>query len=100
IQTDLPIEGDGERRVFTADQPVDSGNPSAGAAVTWTVGDYSRTFSVPLGQGRAFVPEEDAENRQAAIVSRALAERFWPGQDPIGKRVTAGIPAARAPRRA
>jgi putative ABC transport system permease protein len=97
VQTDLPIEDDGERRVFTADQPVNPGAPSTGVAVTWTFGDYFRTFGVPVVKGRAFLPEEDAENRLVAVVSRSLAERFWPGQDPIGKRVKWGIPASRAP---
>src|SRR6185503_20691333 len=97
VQTDLPLDGDGERRAFTADQRVNPVFSSTSVAVTWTFGDYFRTFGVPIVKGRAFVPEEDAENRQAAIVSRALAERFWPGQDPIGKRVKWGIPASRAP---
>jgi hypothetical protein len=30
-------------------------------------------------------------------VSRALAERYWPGQDPIGKRLKCGIAASRSP---
>jgi putative ABC transport system permease protein len=97
VQTDLPVEGDGERRVFTADQATGPGDPSSGVAVTWTFGDYFQTFGVPIVKGRAFLPEEEAENRLVAIVSRALAERFWPGQDPIGKRVKWGIPASRAP---
>ena len=66
-------------------------------AVTWTFGDYFRTFGVPIVRGRGFLPEEDLENRGTAIVSRALAERYWPGQDPIGKRVKWGIAASRAP---
>jgi len=97
VQTDLPLDGDGERRAFTADQPVNPVFSSTSVAVTWTFGDYFRTFGVPIVKGRAFLPEEDAENRQTAIVSRALAERFWPGQDPIGKRVKWGIPASQAP---
>src|SRR5258706_5335048 len=97
VQTDLPLKGDGERRVFPADQPADPGVSSTGVAVTWTFGDYFRTFGVPVVKGRTFLPEEEAENRLVAVVSRALAERFWPGQDPIGKRVKWGIPASRAP---
>jgi len=97
VQTDLPVEDDGERRVFTADQPVDPGVSSTGVAVTWTFGDYFRTFGVPIVKGRAFLPEEDAQSRLVAIVSRALADKFWPGQDPIGKRVKWGIPASHAP---
>ena len=97
VQTDLPLKGDGERRVFTADQPADPGVSSTGVAVTWTFGDYFRTFGVPIVKGRTFLPEEDAQNRLVAVVSRGLAERFWPGQDPIGKRVKWGIPASQAP---
>ena len=97
IQTDLPLKGDGERRAFTADQAVDPSNATGTVAVTWTFGDYFQAFGVPIVKGRGFLPEEDLENRATAIVSRALAERYWPGQDPIGKRLKWGIPASRAP---
>ena len=97
IQTDLPLKGDGERRAFTADQAIDASDATGSVAVTWTFGDYFRTFGVPIVRGREFLPEEDLENRGTAIVSRALAERYWPGQDPIGKRVKWGIAASRAP---
>src|SRR5262245_33762212 len=97
IQTDLPIKGDGERRAFTADQAIDASAAPGTAAVTWIFGDYFRTFGVPIVKGRTFLPEEDLENRRTAIVSRALAERFWPGQDPIGKRLKWGIAASQAP---
>ena len=99
VQTDLPLKGDGERRAFTPDQATGGTDPTTRSpvAVTWTFGDYFRTFGVPIVKGRAFLPEEDVENRQTAIVSRALAERYWPGQDPIGKRVKWGIPTSRLP---
>jgi predicted permease len=97
IQTDLPLKGDGEHRAFTADQSIDASDATGSGAVTWTFGDYFRTFGVPIVRGRGFLPEEDVENRGTAIVSRALAERYWPGQDPIGKRVKWGIAASRAP---
>ncbi|HET6896763.1 MAG TPA: ADOP family duplicated permease, partial [Vicinamibacteria bacterium] len=84
VQTDLPLKEDGERRAFTADQPADPVFSSTSVAVTWTFGDYFRTFGVPIVKGRAFLTEEGSQNRLVAIVSRALAEKFWPGQDPIG----------------
>lgn len=97
IQTDLPLKGDGERRAFTADQAIDPSAATGSAAVTWAFGDYFRTFGVPIVKGRGFLPEEELENRGMAIVSRALAERYWPGQDPIGKRLKWGIAASRGP---
>ena len=96
IQTDLPLKGDGERRAFTADQAVDASDGHG----QWRSPGPSATTSAPwrtLVKGRGFLPEEELENRGTAIVSRALAERYWPGQDPIGKRLKWGIAASRAP---
>lgn len=51
--------------------------------------DYFTTLKVPILRGRAFGPQdENAPN--AVIVDQAFADRFWPGQDPIGKRVNWG----------
>ena len=55
-----PLKGDGERRAFTADQAIDASDATGSVAVTWTFGDYFRTFGVPIVRGRGFLPEEDA----------------------------------------
>ena len=48
---------------------------------------YFQTLRIPIVSGRAF-STSDREGRQpVAIVSASLAERFWPGQDPIGRRL-------------
>jgi predicted permease len=49
--------------------------------------DYFRTFGIPLLRGRGFRETDRANAPHVAVVSEALAERFWPGQDPIGKRL-------------
>lgn len=90
MSTDLPLEGDGERRVFTADS-MDAADVSPTVAVTWVHGDYFRAFGVPIISGRTFTEEEQLENRLTAIVSRELADRYWPGEDAIGKRVRWGL---------
>jgi putative ABC transport system permease protein len=48
-------------------------------------------MQVPLLRGRAFT--EGDESRPVVIVSRALAARTWPGEDPLGRRITFGNPA-------
>jgi putative ABC transport system permease protein len=49
--------------------------------------DYFRTLNTPLLRGRAF-NDRDAENTPAvAIVSESLARKYWPGDNPIGKRL-------------
>jgi putative ABC transport system permease protein len=67
------------------------GNTSAGAdkphtATTFRASaDYFRVMRIPLRAGRPF-SEEDTENSPPVIiVNRSFAERFWPGQDAVGK---------------
>ncbi len=75
-------------------RPIARATPAASppsVAVTWTHGQYFETFGIPIVRGRAFSPEEEAEARPVAIVSRGLAARFWPGEDAVGKRVKWGI---------
>ncbi len=49
-------------------------------------GDYFRTLGVELLSGRVFGPGDDAEAEEVAIINRAMAETYWPGADPIGRR--------------
>ncbi len=97
ISTDLPLRGDGERRVFTPDRPGETAGLPPSIAVTWIYGDYFGAFGIPILRGRAFTADEEQQNRNVAIVSRALAERFWPGEDAIGKRLKWGVASSLFP---
>jgi predicted permease len=97
VTTDLPLRHDGERRAFTPEGgDVSDGLPPS-IALTWAHGDYFSTFGIPLIRGRNFTPEEQLQNRFVVVVSKNLADRYWPGQDPIGKRVKWGLAASPAP---
>jgi predicted permease len=50
-------------------------------------GGFFETLRIPLMRGRPFSPFDGQTAPRVAIVNQAMAERFWPGQDPIGKRV-------------
>jgi len=49
--------------------------------------DFFATLRIPLRAGTAFPPGLKADDPPVAIVNRSLAERFWPGLDPIGRRI-------------
>jgi putative ABC transport system permease protein len=49
--------------------------------------EFFRTFGIPLVAGRAFTENDREGAPQVAIVSESVARRFWPGEDPIGKRI-------------
>jgi putative ABC transport system permease protein len=51
--------------------------------------DYFKAMGIPLLAGRFFDPSDDSGTVRVTLVNRAMAERFWPGQDPIGKRFKA-----------
>jgi predicted permease len=52
--------------------------------------DYFRAMGIPLLEGRFFDDRDVRDAPDAAIVDDKLAERFWPGQDAIGKRMRRG----------
>jgi putative ABC transport system permease protein len=76
--------------------PEGSDSPSAtdreGTLVLESVvgDDYFETVSTPIVEGRVFSIEDDASSRPVAIVNQTLARRFWPDDDPIGKRFRSG----------
>jgi predicted permease len=48
---------------------------------------YFRVMGLPLLRGRGFAMEDREGAALVAVVSRRLADRLWPGQDPVGKRI-------------
>jgi len=51
---------------------------------------YLTTMGIPLLRGRQFGPEETAKMPGAVIISETMAKRYWPNEDPLGKRLTPG----------
>ena len=68
-----------ERPVPQGQQPV--------AQVNAVSPDYFQTMRVPLLRGRAFTDRDDRTAPPVAIVSENFAKQFFPGEDPIGKRI-------------
>lgn len=48
--------------------------------------DYFRTMETRLLQGRDFTAQDEDQSPPVAIVNEAFARRFWPGENPLGKR--------------
>ncbi|HEX6044798.1 MAG TPA: ABC transporter permease, partial [Pyrinomonadaceae bacterium] len=52
--------------------------------------DYFRTMNISVLRGRAFTPQDDSNAPLRLMVNQALAQRDFPDEDPVGKRVTFG----------
>ena len=49
--------------------------------------DYFRTLQIRLRRGRPFTEQDGVAGPGVAIVNESFAARYWPGEDPLGKRV-------------
>jgi predicted permease len=49
---------------------------------------YFETMGIPILEGRAFTQDDDENAPRVLIVDQTAANRYWPGQDPIGKRLS------------
>jgi predicted permease len=52
--------------------------------------EYFRTMGISLLKGRYFVENDRKGQPEAVIINEAMAERFWPNEDPLGKRLQRG----------
>lgn len=85
-----------ELRVHPAGVPV---LDETGQSVLYNVisPEYFAVFGIPLVRGRGFEPSDRTGTPLVTVVDETLAQRFWPGADPIGQRVTFERDSAGAP---
>jgi putative ABC transport system permease protein len=76
---------EGRPRPSPADLPA--------VAVSAVSPGYFQALRIPLLRGREFGEQDDAAGPPAAVVSRAIAGRFWPGEDPVGRRISFDLKA-------
>jgi putative ABC transport system permease protein len=58
---------------------------------------YFETMEIPLRKGRTFAETDNANAPGAAIVNETAARRFWPNEEPLGKRFKRGKPDSQSP---
>ena len=65
---------------------LQSNMPSADLEVI--TGNYFQTFKVPLLRGRTFNERDTKDSPRVIVIDQAMAEQVFPGEDPIGKRLS------------
>jgi macrolide transport system ATP-binding/permease protein len=85
IAQDMPFAGGMARSVFLEGQQGASRN---GTLVQLNIVDphYFEALGIPLLRGRAFTSADRPGTPQVVVVNQTMADQFWKGQDPIGKR--------------
>ena len=72
----------------------------AGLNLAWVpqvMGNYLQAQGIPIIRGRDFTDADDASAPLVVIVNHALAEHYWPGQEPMGKRLHRGPEEGKLP---
>jgi predicted permease len=97
LGTDIPLVGGGAIFYTAEGQPPVTAQNIPRAYLHRVTADFFRTFRIRFIAGRTFKDVELQGNSNVVVVSEAVARRFWPGQDPIGKRIKGGGPTADSP---
>jgi predicted permease len=98
VTTFLPASGNQNSNAFVPEGYVPSKGTNLNLAVSSQVfGDYFEAAGIPLLRGRFFNQADTATSQLVIIVNRTLAQHYWPGQDPIGKRIHIGVPQSKVP---
>jgi predicted permease len=89
VSTDLPWTGyDGNSDGFSVEGRSAEYNRKTTSRYHEASPDYFRAIGVPLRAGRFFTLHDDQNSRTILIVNETMAKRYWPGEDPIGKRIS------------
>jgi predicted permease len=84
----LPTEGGSTQPIQIEGRPAASMADQPEVAVRVIDPDYLRALRVPLLRGRTFSASDTADSQPVAVISEAMARRFWPDQNPIGKHLS------------
>jgi len=86
--TNLPVGGWNQGRVFTIEgRAPESAREILAAGYLSVTPEYFHTVGLPLRRGRAFSVQDRSGAPDVVIVSESMARRFWPSDNPIGKRI-------------
>jgi len=98
VTTNLPYSGSSTNTDFTIEDrdTRESGSPPV-AINACVSSDYFRALHLPVRQGRAFTERDGKDAPLVAIISRSLANQYFPGENPIGKHLKIGLPSMDSP---
>jgi predicted permease len=89
----LPIEGDAWGWGYrVADKPLPAPENTPSAIYRVAAPDYFATMRIPIVMGRAIDANDIMASQHVAVVNQKFANTMWPGENPLGKRLTFNVP--------
>jgi predicted permease len=90
--TKLPLEGGSNMNIMVNDEVFDPTAQRTLAEVSSVTPGYFASAGIALVRGRTLEPGDKGDDNIGVVVNRALAEKCWPGEDPLGKVIRPGGP--------
>ncbi len=91
--SDLPLTGGSNFYTFLIEgRPIPKPDRMPVAGELKATPGYFEALGVPLLQGRTFTAADGPQSPLVAVVDRRMAETYWPGQNPLGRRFRMGAP--------
>ncbi|MGZ8846811.1 MAG: FtsX-like permease family protein, partial [Pyrinomonadaceae bacterium] len=88
----LPLTGAQESTdLFIEGRPKPTAEQRAEADYTVVTPDYFRALAIPLLKGRQLTGQDRKDAPAVIVINEALARRYFPGEEPIGKRISIGF---------
>ena len=88
----LPMSGDSELPFWREGQPKPQHENEMTFALFYLVNtDYHRAMRIPVLRGRSFTNQDNEHGPAVALIDANLARKFFPNEDPIGKRINLGL---------
>jgi putative ABC transport system permease protein len=95
--TTLPLLGGWQTGFWVEGRPFPPPGQFPSTDIARVSPDYFQVMGQRLLRGRYFTEHDTADSTPVAIVDQTLADTYWPGEDPIGKRMRFGGPQSEAP---
>jgi putative ABC transport system permease protein len=88
VSTTLPMTGSDIGMGFLPDGRAVDPNSRTSASFFGVSPDYFSTLGIRIVRGRGFTARDDERAPSVVVINETMAAKYWPGEDPIGKRVT------------
>jgi putative ABC transport system permease protein len=87
LVTRLPYRGRNDVRFEIEGRPTPPDQPTPAAEVRRVSPEYFQTMEIPILSGRTLAPVVDSSGPIEVLVNQTLARRYWPSDDPVGRRL-------------